>query len=496
MPHDNIPTEQDGLTAKETRSPARELAERLISLSGGAGNVLEAIHCTTRLRLRLRESSRVDEAGVSGIPEVQGVFFRAGQLQIILGSSNVFKVHRQVVRILQEGGAKQQPEGTGELSQKNRPEQQGVLKQIADAVSFFSDIVVPMIPLFVGVGLLLGLLSMMEVFGWAPRDSVSFRTLSLLTGSAFQMLAVMFGYHTAKRFGGTPPLGAVIGLVMTHPGLLHVTGFGGARVSSADVLIAPQFGYQGAVIPTILAVLVMTLIEKGLRRILPSSTSVMLIPFLSLVSGGAIAILAIGPLTSELSASLGSMLELVFRSGGTVFGLLLGGIYSSLVVSGLHHGIQAIEIGLITNPDISINFLLPIWSMANIAQGAAGLAVYARTRDQALRKIALPASITAFFGITEPVAFGVNLKLGRPFLGAAAGGAAGGAYVAFHQVAADSFGLTGIPMIAFIVQLGQMNVIHYVTGFLLAAATAFVVTWVLGVDERQAFGTKKHRRIT
>ncbi len=220
MPHDNIPTAQDGLTTKETRSPARELAERLISLSGGAGNVLEAIHCTTRLRLRLRESSRADEAGVSGIPEVQGVFFRAGQLQIILGSANVFKVHRQVVRILQEGEAKQQPEVTGELSQKNLPEHLGVLKQIADAVSFFSDIVVPMIPLFVGVGPLLGLLSMMEVFGWAPRDSVSFRTLSLLTGSAFQMLAVMFGYHTAKRFGGTPPLGAVIGIVMTHPDLL------------------------------------------------------------------------------------------------------------------------------------------------------------------------------------------------------------------------------------------------------------------------------------
>ncbi|MNO39953.1 Negative regulator of SacY activity [compost metagenome] len=502
MPHENIPTGHAGQTAKEARSSARELAERLIGLSGGAGNVLEAIHCTTRLRLRLREGSRVDEAGLSGIPEVQGVFFRAEQLQIILGSANVFKVHRQVVRILQEDGPAPQPEGTEGTEDTEdsaiKPPQpkQGVFKQITGALSFFSDIVVPMIPLFVGVGLLLGLLSMMEVFGWAPRDSVPFRTLSLLTGSAFQMMAVMFGYHTAKRFGGTPPLGAVIGIVMTHPDLLRITGAAGAQVSSADLLIAPQFRYQGAVIPTILAVLLMTSIEKGLRRVLPSSTSVMLIPFLSLVSGGAIAILAIGPLTSELSASLGSMLELVFRSGGTVFGLLLGGIYSSLVVSGLHHGIQAIEIGLITNPDISVNFLLPIWSMANIAQGAAGLAVYARTRDQALRKIALPASITAFFGITEPVTFGVNLKLGRPFLGAAAGGAAGGAYVAFHQVAADSFGLTGIPMIAFIVQLGQMNVIHYMIGFLLAAATAFVVTWVLGVDERQAFGTKKHRRIT
>lgn len=533
MPEESTRPKQDIMAAKETRGSARELAVRLIELSGGISNVSEAVHCTTRLRLRLRDNTRVDEAGLSGIEEVQGIFFRTEQLQIILGSANVFKVHRQVVRILQDSVPTQQreepgppvsaeplnqdsttrsvrtllsllpgvrtrrpsmpPEDNGDSQSK---EKRGVVKPFVDAVSFFSDIVVPMIPLFVGVGLLLGLLSMMEVFGWAPENSVWFRTLSLLTRSAFQILAVMFGYHTAKRFGGTPSLGAAIGIVMTHPDLLRVTGFGGAPISSANSLVTPQFGYQGTVIPTILAVLLMTLIEKGLRRILPPSTSVMLIPFLSLAFGGTLAILVIGPLTYELGSSLSSMLEIVFKHGGTIFGLLLGGIYSSIVVSGLHHGIQAVEIGLITNPNISVNFLLPIWSMANIAQGAAGLAVYARTRDKALRRIALPASITAFFGITEPVTFGVNLKLGRPFLGAAAGGAAGGAYVAFHQVAADSFGLTGIPMIAFIVQLGQMNLVHYLIGFLLAAVTAFIVTWILGVDRPSALGTIQHRRMT
>ncbi|WP_185897241.1 PTS transporter subunit EIIC [Paenibacillus zeisoli] len=533
MSEESIPPEQDIMAAKKTRGSARELAVRLIELSGGTSNVLEAVHCTTRLRLRLRDNSRVDEAGLSGIEEVQGLFFRTEQLQIILGSASVFKVHRQVVRILQESVPTQQreelgppvsaeplnqdsttrsvrtllsllpgvrtcrpsmpPEDNGDSQSK---EKRGVVKPFVDAVSFFSDIVVPMIPLFVGVGLLLGLLSMMEVFGWASENSVLFRTLSLLTRSAFQILAVMFGYHTAKRFGGTPSLGAAIGIVMTHPDLLRVTGFGGAPISTANSLVTPQFGYQGTVIPTILAVLLMTLIEKGLRRILPPSISVMLIPFLSLAFGGTLAILVIGPLTYELGSSLSSMLDIVFKHGGTIFGLLLGGIYSSIVVSGLHHGIQAVEIGLITNPDISVNFLLPIWSMANIAQGAAGLAVYARTRDKALRRIALPASITAFFGITEPVTFGVNLKLGRPFLGAAAGGAAGGAYVAFHQVAADSFGLTGVPMIAFIVQLGQMNLVHYLIGFLLAAVTAFIVTWILGVDRPSALGTIQHRRMT
>ncbi|MEK8211473.1 MULTISPECIES: PTS transporter subunit EIIC [unclassified Paenibacillus] len=494
MTQGNIRPEQAGETAKEARGSARELAEHLIRLSGGFGNVLEAIHCTTRLRLRLRDSSLVDEAGLSGMQEVQGVFFRAEQLQIILGSANVFKVHRQVVRILQDGGPTQQEEvqsaGPSEsispdsTSGSKRALLPCAFRQIVDAVSFFSDIVVPMIPLFVGVGLLLGLLSMMEAFGWAQPESVPFRTLSLLTGSAFQILAVMFGYHTAKRFGGTPALGAAIGVVMTRPDLLQVTGFGGAPIRSGNLLLTPQFGYPGAVIPTILAVLLMSLIEKWLRRLLPPSTAVMLIPFLSLAAGGSIAILVIGPLTYELSSSLSSLLEVVFRYGSSLFGLLLGGIYSSVVVSGLHHGIQAIEIGLITNPEVGVNFLLPIWSMANIGQAAAGLAVYARTRDKALKKIALPASITAFLGITEPVTFGVNLKLGRPFLGAALGGAAGGAYVAYYQVAADSFGLTGIPMIAFTVQLGQLNLIHYLIGFLLAAITAFTATWILGVDKR------------
>ncbi|GIP22323.1 PTS transporter subunit EIIC [Paenibacillus sp. J22TS3] len=496
MPQKSIYPDQAEPAAQKSRGSAESLALRLIELAGGTGNISEAVHCTTRLRLRLRDSSRVDEARLSGMREVQGVFFRGEQLQIILGSAVVFRVYRQVVRILQDGGPGQQqaeeqpPVPIEPLSQSSHTGTfwtrfsflPALLRRITHAVSFFSDIVVPIIPLFIGAGLLLGILSMIEVFGWASHDSVWFRTLALLTGSAFQVMAAMFGYHTAKRFGGTPPLGAVIGMVMTHSDLLRVTGLGGAPASAADVIMAPQFWYQGAVIPTILAVLLMTLIEKGLRRLLPSSTAGMLIPFLSLAIGGIIALLVIGPLTSRLSGSLSSMLAFMYSFGGMAFGLLLGGIYSLIVVSGLHHGIQAVEIGLITNPDISVNFLLPIWSMANIAQGAAGLAVYARTKDTALRQLALPASITAFFGITEPVIFGINLKLGRPFLGAAAGGAVGGAYVAFHQVAADSFGLTGIPMIAFIVQLGQMNLIHYIIGFLLAAVTAFVVTWFLDVN--------------
>ncbi|AIQ13026.1 hypothetical protein PDUR_14710 [Paenibacillus durus] len=504
-------------------SPAKELALRLIELSGGLDNVSEVAHCTTRIRLRLQDSTRVDEAGLAQIEGVQNVFVHTGQLQIILGPAIVFKVHRQIVRLLQDSGPEHKREaerqhGTGEpespvpiagagdtslpslrgawkrkvwahqagedsSTELNDSAKRGLIGRVMGAVGFFSDIVVPIIPLFVAVGLLLGLISMIKAFGWASPDSTWFRTLLLLTGSAFQILAVMFGYHAAKRFGGTPTLGAAIGIVMTRLDLLHMAGTGGtALLNPADLTNTPQFGYQGTVIPIILAVLLMTLIEKGLRRIVPPSTTILLVPFLSFVVGGGLAVLVIGPLAAHLGGFLSGLLEEVYRFGSTVFGLVLGGIYGLIVLTGLHHGIQAIEIGLISNPNVGVNFLLPIWSMANIAQGGAGLAVYTRTRDSELKKIALPASITAFLGITEPIAFGVNLKLGRPFLGAAAGGAAGGAYVAFHEVVANSFGLTGIPMIAFIVPPGHINFIHYMVGLLLAAGVAFVVTWVLGVD--------------
>ncbi|MFD1774294.1 PTS transporter subunit EIIC [Paenibacillus rhizophilus] len=489
MPHGNTRQTLEGRNVGDSRGSAKKLAMSLIELSGGPDNVSEVTHCTTRIRMRLRNSASVDETGLAHLEEVQNVFVQAGQLQIIVGPAIVFKVHRQIARILQDYEPDRQPEAERLFTATDSsPELQGSatkgrIGRFLAAAAFFSDIVVPIIPLFIAVGMLLGLISLIEAFDWAPLDSVWFQTLLFLTGSAFQIIAVMFGYQSAKRFGGTPALGAAVGIVMTRPDLVQLAGQGGTVLSHAALSNAPQFVYQGTVIPIILAVLLMTLIEKGLRRIIPGTAAVILVPFLTFVIGGGIAVAVIGPIATELGGFLSGLLEQAFQFGSTVFGLLLGGVYGLLVLSGLHHGIQAIEIGLISNPDIGVNFLLPIWSMANIAQGGAGLAVYARTQDDALKKIALPASITAFLGISEPIAFGVNLKLGRPFLGAAAGGAAGGAYVAFHGVVADSFGLTGIPMIAFIVPPGHINLIHYIIGFLLATGTAFAVTWFLGVDK-------------
>ncbi|QWU13857.1 PTS system, sucrose-specific IIC component [Paenibacillus sophorae] len=386
MPDGNISPIQNERGVKETQSPAKELAMRLIELSGGPDNVSEVSHCTTRIRLRFRDSARVDEAGLAQIEGVQNVFVQAEQLQIIVGPAIVFKVHRQMDRLLQDPGTDRQreaerlhgpgePESAVHIAGSGDPllssmrgawnlrfwvhqvgaesslelkdsAKRGLIGRVMGAATFFSDIVVPIIPLFVALGLLLGLISMINAFGWASPDSTWFRILLLLTGSAFQIMAVMFGYYAAKRFGGTPALGAAVGIVMTRLDLLHLTGTGGAAIHSADLTSTPQFGYQGTVIPIILAVLLMTLIEKGLRRIVPSSATILLVPFLSFVVGGGLAVLVIGPFAAELGGFLSGLLEEVYRFGSTVFGLLLGGVYGLIVLTGCTTAFKQLKSGL------------------------------------------------------------------------------------------------------------------------------------------------------
>jgi len=510
----------------------RELASLLIERSGGPDNVLDVVHCTTRIRFKLKNNNLIDEAGLHQIREVQNINRQAGQLQIIVGPELVYKVHRQITRLLQEN--QQKPPVTGQtlahditdssehgipvkalqpsddsVAKKQSVSTSPVEKQSMAAVHYepknsevsaiqpprswtgrmvqgaavFSDILLPILPLFIAAGILLGLVSIVQSSDAVAPDAVWLRLLQLLTSSAFQVISVLFGYHAAKRFGGTPAIGAVLGIAMSRPDLGLLVSSYSSTMQTAGTLASPQFSYQGSMIPIIVAALVMALIEKGLRRILPAAAATLLAPGISLITGGALAILVIGPAAVWLGEWVGQLLEYLFMYGGTVFGFILGGIYSTIVLTGLHQGIQAIEVGLISDPHVGVNFLLPIWSMANMAQGGAGLAVYLMSRSSELRKIALSGSITAFLGITEPIALGVNLKLGRPFLGAAIGGAVGGAYVGFHHVVANSFGLTGIPMLAYIIPFGEVNFVHYMIGFLLAAGTAFVAALLLGVEK-------------
>lgn len=492
----NLPSSRNRHTKDNS---TEELARRLIYLSGGPDNMVEVMHCTTRIRFKLKNDNHIDEAGLQQIKQVQNMNKLPGQLQIIVGPELVYKLHRKINILLRqhEQTANEQTSVTEPVNVPSLPpvaseqtiESQvqhrvsGITPRIMQVATVFSDILIPILPLFIAAGILLGVFTILQSSDWVSESAVWFRLLQLLTSSAFQIISVLFGYHAVRRFGGTPAIGAVLGIAMSQPDLAVLFGSYHTAVQSIDTLVTPQFSYQGAMMPIILAALVMAWIEKGIRRILPASASTLLAPAISLIIGGTLAILLISPVAIWLGESVGQWLEYLFNYGGTIFGFILGGIYSTIVLTGLHQGIQALEIALISDPHVGVNFLLPIWSMANMAQGGAGLAVYLTTRNSELRKVALSGSITAFLGITEPIALGVNLKLGRPFLSAAIGGAVGGAYIGFHHVIASSFGLTGIPMLVYIIPFGELNFIHYMIGFLLAAGIAFITTLLLGAEK-------------
>lgn len=251
---------------------------------------------------------------------------------------------------------------------------------------------------------------------------------------------------------------------------------GGFKTMDFFGLDVAMIGYQGTVFPVLLAVWFMSHLEKQLRKRIPDALDLILTPFLTVIITGFVALLFIGPAGRVLGDGISFGLSALYEQAGWLAGLVFGGTYSLIVITGIHHSFHAIEAGLLANPAIGVNFLLPIWAMANVAQGGACLAVYFKTRDPKIKAITVPAAMSCLLGITEAAIFGVNLRYIKPFLAGLLGGALGGAYVVAAKVGMTAVGLTGIPGMA-IVQ--PMNLIHYVIGLVIAFGAAFAASWLL-----------------
>ncbi|PGY15933.1 sucrose-specific PTS transporter subunit IIBC [Bacillus sp. AFS031507] len=463
------------MNIQDERKEAKDIAQELLPLLGGKENIMNMTHCTTRLRFELQDESKVNKAGIDEMDGVHGTFSRMGLFQIILGPGIVNKVYRAILET--------KPTPVSGISPAEPPKVR--MNPIIRFARTLSNIFVPIIPAIVASGLLMGLIGMIKVFQWAPPESSIMKMLDIFSSAAFIILPILIGFSAAKEFGGNPTLGAVIGGILTHPSLLNPAKLGYKVPEYMEVLGVdiPLIGYQGTVIPILISVFFMSKLELRLRKIVPSALDLFFIPFLVIICIGSISLLVIGPISLFIGDMMTNTFQLIYQSGGVIAGFLFGGLYSLIVVTGLHHTLHAVEMELLANPKIGVNFLLPIWSMANMAQGGAGLAVFFKTKNERLKKIAIPSAFSAFLGIIEPVIFGINIKLFKPFIGAAIGGAFGGAYVVLTHVVANSYGLTGIPMIAIVAPLGISNLLHYLIGFGISVITAFIATLILWVKE-------------
>lgn len=445
-----------------------QIARSLLPLLGGKENIASAAHCATRLRLVLVKDAKADMTAIGKVDGVKGCFRNAGQLQVIFGTGIVNKVYAALIQVA----------GIGETSTADVARIAArKLNPLQRVARLLSNIFVPIIPAIVASGLLMGLLGMVKTYGWVSADNALYIMLDMCSSAAFIILPILIGFTAAREFGGNPYLGATLGGILTHPALtnawrvaagFHTMNFFGIEIAMID--------YQGTVFPVLLAVWFMSIVERQLRRVIPDALDLILTPFLTVIISGFVALLIIGPAGRALGDGISLVLSTLIAHAGWLAGLLFGGLYSAIVITGVHHSFHAIEAGLLGNPSIGVNFLLPIWAMANVAQGGACLAVWFKTRDVKVKAIALPSAFSALLGITEAAIFGINLRFLKPFIAALIGGAAGGAWVVSVHVYMTAVGLTGIPGMAIVQAKSLMN---YIIGMVVAFGTAFVISYLL-----------------
>jgi len=445
-----------------------KISRALLPLLGGKANIASAAHCATRLRLVLADDALADTAAIGRIEGVKGCFRNAGQLQVIFGTGVVNKVYAAFIA---EAG----------ISESSKSEAADIaarkLNPFQRIARLLSNIFVPIIPAIVASGLLMGLLGMVKTYGWVNPENALYIMLDMCSSAAFIILPILIGFTAAREFGGNPFLGATLSGILTHPALTNAWGVAsGFHTMNFFGFEVAMIGYQGTVFPVLLAVWFMSMLEKQLRRVIPDALDLILTPFLTVILSGFIALLIIGPAGRMLGDGISFVLSTLIAHAGWLAGLVFGGLYSVIVITGVHHSFHAIEAGLLGNPSIGVNFLLPVWAMANVAQGGACLAVWFKTRDAKIKAISLPSAFSALLGITEAAIFGINLRFMKPFIAGLVGGALGGAWVVSVHVYMTAVGLTGLPGMA-IVQAGSL--LNYIIGIAIAFISAFVISYLL-----------------
>ncbi len=483
----------------------RATAAAILPLVGGPDNIVSIAHCMTRLRISLRDRSLVQDEALRALPAVLGVV-EDDTYQIVLGPGAVARVTPEFEALVEEGrstaaqsaptapaadtapaaaGPASPPATAPTITADDLAAQGAALKEAQKArnatpfklfLRRIANIFVPLIPALIGCGIIAGLNGLLTNLGWVPAVVPA---LAAIASGFMSLIAVFVGYNTAKEFGGTPILGGAVAAIIVFPGVAKIDAFG--------LDLKPG---QGGVLGALAAALLAVHVEKWCRRWVPEALDVLVTPTLTVLISGLVTIFGLMYLAGEASAAIGTFANWLLASGGAFAGLVLGGLFLPLVMLGLHQALIPIHTTLIEQDGYTV--LLPILAMAGAGQVGAAIAVYYRLpRNGSLRatiKSALPAG---FLGIGEPLIYGVSLPLGRPFVTACIGGAAGGAFVGlFHQLGV-AFGSTAIgpsgwalfPLLDGRSSAGTTLAI-YAGGLLVGYLAGFLATYFFGFTRR------------
>ncbi|MCU4666823.1 PTS system trehalose-specific EIIBC component [Bacillus paralicheniformis] len=426
-------------------------ARRIVDAVGGADNIAAVTHCVTRLRFALLDESKVNQEVLEQIDVVKGSFSTNGQFQVVIGQGTVNNVYAELVKAT--GISESSKDDVKKASEKN-------MNPLQRAVKTLADIFIPILPAIVTAGLLMGInniltaqdiffsgKSIVEVYPeWADLANM----INLIAGTAFAFLPALIGWSAVKRFGGNPLLGIVLGVMLVHPDLLNAWGYGAAEQSGEIPvwnlfgLEVQKVGYQGQVLPILLASYLLAKIERFLTKRTPESIQLLVVAPITLLVTGFASFIVIGPITFAIGNVLTSGLIAVFEQFAVLGGLLYGGLYAALVITGMHHTFLAVDLQLIGSK-LGGTFLWPMLALSNIAQGSAALAMMFIVKDEKQKGLSLTSGISAYLGITEPALFGVNLRYRFPFVIAMISSGIAGMFISSQGVLASSVGVGGVP---------------------------------------------------
>lgn len=464
----------------------KSVAQRVLKDVGGAGNIVAAAHCATRLRIVLKNQDKVDQAAIDNDEDLKGSFLNAGQFQIIVGPGDVNEVHKYLIA----AGA---PEASKDDLKSIAAKQGNIVSRFIKTIA---DIFVPLIPVLVGGGMLMALNSLLTskgIFGpqavielfpeWADFADI----VNLLSAAPFAFLPVLVGFSATKVFGGNPYLGLTMGAAMVSPALMNgykvAASLAGAEGSDPMKywhlfgLQVQQAGYQGTVLPIMLVAFILSHIEKFFHKVLKGTIDFIFTPTLTILITGFLTFLLVGPPMFAAGTWLGESINWLYTVAGPLGGLIFGTFYAFIVMTGMHQAFPPIEMSLWATGG---SFIFVVASMSNVAQGAAAAGVALTTKNKKIKGIASAAAPSAFLGITEPAMFGVNLALRWPFYIAIVSAGIGSMVTSILGIKAGKLGAAGylgFPSIEATVGAG-------IPGFLgcliLTTVIAFVASFIWG----------------
>ncbi|MED4074059.1 beta-glucoside-specific PTS transporter subunit IIABC [Priestia endophytica] len=441
-----------------------DLTKEILALLGGKENIKSVTHCVTRLRLTLYNNALVNREKLEQTDGVMGTNIGGGQFQVILGNK-VSDVHDEMVKLLNHN-----EQNSHEM---NNGEKRKILDQVLDTIS---SIFTPVIPAIIGAGLLKGILVFLTSVNLVSNESDIYQLLSIFSDSAFYFLPILLAFSAAKKFNCNQYIAGTLAGILLHPNLVAIMDKG-TYMSIFDIPIKPAT-YASSVIPIILGVWFMSYIEKGLIKVIPRVLKSVLVPLLTVLIVAPVVLIALGPLGTIIGNWLGAGFIYLYSEFGILAGFLLGGLYPLIIVTGMHYGLLPVMFQSLSK--YGIDYIMAIGVTANAGQAGATLAVYLKTKNKDFKAVAGTAALNALIGVTEPAVFGVTLKLKRPLIAAAVGGAVGGGIMGAFKVGATGIGtgpLAGIPLF-----FGS-TFIYWVIGCVVSFIIGLILTLTIGFKD-------------